>query len=935
MTRYILAALFALSLPYEAGGQEGVILIDKFGGLNDISSPATLPPTACQDCLNVEANLSGTAILKRKGFTREAALIVATGPVTGSFQFVTDAGDSLVIVCHDRYCAKSANGAAFSNFLSTAGGSGNVPTRWSFVTVDGDLYGANDRRDAVFKYDGTTFTSPSEIPAGSLLALTEDRLVVGDTAANPNRLSYSKAGDYSEYTTGILAVDPWTDDLTPSDRSTGLSFCGGMLYRFTRNSTMVCLVDDQYTTQCSNISLSLGIADPNAVVCTPDGVYIRAQDKTYWRSAGGAFEPISRQIRNFTQNQISGSQRSNTQTTQSDWEAGTEVPSSTWDTTTTVGSIFPSSVTLMDTSAADWISGTLTALSTVPASGDLTLGISTFNFINGGFTSANFTNWTKVGTWNLASVTSIVSAELPCNTDATGTRWLAYGAGDADSTQTWRLSLLNSAGTEVKACTVAVTCVTWPADCALNSHTCDGAVTAGLAGDGVGVFSLDTSTFTFTSGKMRLTHNNGNSLTSIVSTRAAQIAIYIKSMEPVTGSWAPLILACGSTNYSLSGAITSRIFDTTYSTPTWGIFQATMTGVVSGETNIAFYTQTSTASDGGGFSAIATTSDTLRITSPASRYIRYRGDFTTSIATKTPSLQELSFPAATTGQFTTQCIQPGSNISSWGVLSCDETTVGAGSITLAVSTNTDCTSISTSAFTNVTNNATVALATAAATNIRFTSLLGSSTDQAVVNACTLYWTEGSVAQPAWGVYDPVGNAIYWTATTTSATQVDRVIKYDRNLDEWFPMDLRATALGFYNNALYFGSSTGGYWNKYGVSGVDSDNGSAINAYWKSKDFAGDPFRETAYKTVSSVFRNQGSGTATVTATLSNAASYAYSVSLSTISTISYIRSNYSLPLASPQTFFNLKFGNNAASQPFEVLGAKIGFFSTPWRVQSP
>jgi len=85
MTRYILAALFALSLPYEAGGQEGVILIDKFGGLNDISSPATLPPTACQDCLNVEANLSGTAILKRKGFTREAALTVATGPVTGSF----------------------------------------------------------------------------------------------------------------------------------------------------------------------------------------------------------------------------------------------------------------------------------------------------------------------------------------------------------------------------------------------------------------------------------------------------------------------------------------------------------------------------------------------------------------------------------------------------------------------------------------------------------------------------------------------------------------------------------------------------------------------------------------------------------------------------------------------------------------------------------
>src|SRR3972149_11566970 len=85
--------------------QEGAILGDRFLGLNDTDSPAVINDGEAQSCLNVESNLEGTALLKRKGFTREAALTVATAPITGSHIFTNDSGNNIVIVCHDRYCS--------------------------------------------------------------------------------------------------------------------------------------------------------------------------------------------------------------------------------------------------------------------------------------------------------------------------------------------------------------------------------------------------------------------------------------------------------------------------------------------------------------------------------------------------------------------------------------------------------------------------------------------------------------------------------------------------------------------------------------------------------------------------------------------------------------------------------------------------------------
>lgn len=954
----MVAAILALLLALPA--MAGTLAIDRFGGLHDADSPATISSGGCQDCINVETNLYGTSLLKRRGFTREASLTISTGPVTGAIEWTCDNGDNIVVVCHDHFCAKSVNGTAFSNFNSTV--SANV-TRWSFVTVDGDLYGANDQRQAVMKYDCTSLTHPSEIPAGSILALTEDRLVVADTSANPNRIAYSKSGDFTEFTAASASEDPFTDDLgAPGERTTGMVYNQGILWRFTRQSITACETGDQYTQRCSVFSPNVGTQDPNSIVVAASGVYFRGTDRAYWGIVGGQLGQVSKRIYNFTRNQLTGAQRSNTQTTQSDWANGTQSPSSSWDTTTLAGSIFPSSVTFIDTSSTNFNAGTLTGLSLTDVVGSVVLSSTT---ARDDFSDGNYTG--GLMTWTVSQGGFSASSGKLLATGDNGNDALYNQITNTDvkaSSGSWQFTFAINNNATLKFCdetTGANDCfdfrfsrkdasnyysfvISEISDTSLAkniylkktasaSTTVLAATTVDIDGNGVAVtFNIirnaDGSTFLYADSVFKSSFTD----TAITSP---------------TGMEAQFAGTSDSANYQLlfddfnfyayqsPGQLVSQSFDTTRTAPILGTFNSTFTRVngLAADGNIAFYTQTS--ANGTDWNTVATTSDTLRPTSVAQRYVRYRADFTTAISTKTPQLDAVSLIAATTGQFKTQCIEPGSGISTWGVISCDQTTAGAGSITIAMSTGSTCANALNAVYYDQTNNATVTNGVGAATHIRFTSLLGSATDQAQVNACTLYWNEGTVAQPVWGAFDSVNNAIYWTATTTSATQGNRVIKYDLNLDEFFPFDLQATALLYRTSGLYFGSSNGGYWNKYGAAGQNSDNGSSINAYWKSKDFGGDdPFVEKDWQKISLVAKNNVTGNFTVNWADSFAKTGSYTVSLATSTSITYVRSSHSMQKRSPSNFLNVQIGNNSQT-PFEVLGLRVDFAGQPWRVNNP
>lgn len=927
-----LALLLSPVFAQEAGNVE----VGCFHGANDTDSPATLGPCAAQDALNVEANLDGTAIKKRLGYTREASLTYTTSPVNGSFRFTCDNGDAVSVVCHDRVCSKSVNGAAFSNFVTTAPAS---IKRWSFVSVNGDLYGANDQRSAVFKWDCTSLSHPPGIPAGSLLELSEDRLIVADTSANPNRIHYSKSGDFTNFTTGLESVDAYTDDLgAPGERTTGLKYHEGNLYRWSQRSITACELGDQYTSRCAILSNVLGTADPAAIVSSPSGLYFKSQDGSFWRF--GDRDPISRKISTLVKSQPQGSGQNNTQTTQSDWEAGTQSPPGSWDTETTAGSVFPSSVTLVETSSVQFAAGTLTDTTLGLWTHSITLDLSTTaTKLWDDFQDDDVTNnppWTVEGSWTVATyqgskrvkVTSCPSDVCSMTTPSTATygQWAvdftpanATFAGDTNTfyyyfiagySDEWSIRVIADAGAGAG---------NWFLKLYKNS-TSVASYQFAQAADSTKTFKITrTSTGTVNvhiDSTLAISTNTSGTYTSSVIRLSLRVDNYYLDNVSIP-------------KYKASGTFESQVMNTGFAAPIGGTLSVS-SSIPTG-TTLTYQVRSATSSSGD-WDAYATFTQGQRI-SANRQYWQEKITFATTVDTSTPRVDDYSLPAATTGQFTAQCIQPGSAISSWGIISCDQTTSGNGSISIAITTGTDCTTISTGVYTTQTNNTNVSIAVGAAAKIRFTSLLTSATEQAQVNSCTLYWTNGVAVPPSWGMYNPITNAIYWAITTGNETANNRVLKYDLNLGgEWFPFDLPASAMSLIDNRHYFGSSTGGYWNKYGETGQTTDNGSAINAYWKSRDFSGGkPFQEKKWDRLSILARNQGSGSLTAVWANSNNVSDSYSISLST-SGSNYIRSNYNLPLMSPSSFMNVQVGNNAASQPFEVLGIRLDFTAQPWRV---
>lgn len=954
-------ALFLAS--FAMAQEQGAYNSACFRGIVDADSPAVLSPCDAQDALNVESNLTGTAILKRKGYQVVSSLTVATGPVTGSHSFIDASGNRQDIVCHDRYCAKSTNGNAFSNFLSTAGGTGAVPTWWSWVDSGGVAYGANSRRDPILSYNGTILSYPAGMPLGAVLEMTQDRMVIGDIQSQPNRVHYSSAGAVTQFTTGVNGEDSYFDDVGSSgDRVRCLKYSNGLLYIFKSASITGCELGDQYTTRCAVMSTNLGATDCGSVVAVGSSIYFRAQDKNYWGISGNTLNQISSKIPNLVKSQSGGSsggEQSNTQTSQSDWQAGTQGPSGSWNTTVSNGSILPSSATLNHNTSALLGAGTLVNIDTTTASTAVRLSSNTLgdNFSDGNYTSGPV--WTVIsGAFTAASnrltATSegLGSIDTP-STISTGSFTFDHYFTDTIADAPGRCSQNVNEGSYRTCFLIKFVKNTGGDYYALRMHEPNGTydktlqliknVSASetvLAQSVLSGYAWNTNNNWLvvigTSGQIQ-SYLNGvfvSSATDTAVSGSVKFEADLSYSAPSARVTANSIDNLSLYQYRNPGSIVSAAFDTAFLSPTYGQFTSTFSvgGGNNSEGQVVFYTQTS--NDGNTWDTKVASSDTLRVLSAAKRYVRYEADIATYISTKTPTISAIALNAASTGYFYTQCIQPNSSISGWGTLSCAETKTGAGSLVYYATSAATCASLPATDpstwQTTLTNNATVTIATNTAVAVGFRSLLGSATDQAQVDSCILNWNEGAATQQAWGVYDSIKNAVYWTTTINNATSANRLLKYDRNLEAWYPFSIAAQAPRVINNSLYFGGSSAGTWNLYG--GVDADAGSAINAYWKSKDIGSDaPFQEKSFDRLSILSRNNGTGDMTATYTYSNAETGNYTISLSTGLGIVYARSNFNLPITSPQVFVNVQVGNNS-STPFEVLGMGLTWSILPWAV---
>lgn len=212
------------------------------------------------------------------------------------------------------------------------------------------------------------------------------------------------------------------------------------------------------------------------------------------------------------------------------------------------------------------------------------------------------------------------------------------------------------------------------------------------------------------------------------------------------------------------------------------------------------------------------------------------------------------------------------------------------------------------------------------------SLTDASNLNTVLQDVTQNWFEGNATDKAYATY--FNDRIWWSVAVATGTSSynNRVLIYDLLNPGWLVYDIPINGFFLKNLSMYFGSSITGNIYKYGTS--DNDNGTAINAYWKSKDFIGsDPFKNEEMRNLSIYGLAVINSTITVTYTVNEANSTSYFIPTYR-SGAYFFNSNRNLPLGIVSNSFNVKIGNNAADQPFEIIAERVGLNPKPWNPTS-
>lgn len=202
-----------------------------------------------------------------------------------------------------------------------------------------------------------------------------------------------------------------------------------------------------------------------------------------------------------------------------------------------------------------------------------------------------------------------------------------------------------------------------------------------------------------------------------------------------------------------------------------------------------------------------------------------------------------------------------------------------------------------------------------------------STETPILNNFTQNWFEGQASDKAYATY--FDDKIWFEVTAgTGSTTNNKTLVYDMLNQTWVLYDLAMNGFLVRQNKLYLGSASNGYIYKFGD--VDNDNGNAINAYWKSKDFFGNsPFSVQELANISIVAKEVDTSSMTVTYSINGSSDVAYVVPLYQANSI-FMNKNKNIQAGTIAGDFNVKFGNDAADQPFEVYGVQVGIRPKTW-----
>lgn len=900
--RFLLPLLLAGNL---YAGQ--ISIAPPYHGINDTDPSVTLADGEAQDLLNVEVSKDGNSIVKRSGYSLLDTMAVAptTAPIHGSIMFRNSSGDNIEVYANDVAVYKSANSGAYTQFITTA----TVGAKWSFCAGSGIVYAFNDKHDEPFSYNGTTVVYYPGMPKASLCAMTPTRMILAGTTDYPNRLYFSGEGDYTNFTLDTDPEDPSFDDVGMSgDKITGLWANASEWLIWKTNSMISYQGTNQYDLVASVISNKVGLSDPQARVEHGGVIYFRGTDAKIWAYSGGMLVDTTEKLETFTRLSFPNGVGSKQYSSKVDFDGGTYYQV-TSDITNNV--IEPSTHGVTDTLDADFNAGTVDPALDVADDMVSLVSLSTSvsyagYFVNIGAESNNATtNWTETYSfwshWNTTPLSGLSASygsyyfnvEAQWTNGDTGTYYNKFYIKKVSDDSIVYSNLLN--GYDVAPSWKSTTTIIDMSGYDDVQYYIEESCYPG----GGAIMRSDP----FTKGTITLTA----SVKLSVVPQSKYCAFDIEEISPA-----------GS-----SGTFISQIFNIPSTGTAYG--QLLNTSSVTTGSTIDFYIRTSSSSSGNFSTWETLTGDLTYTTTGHAQQYRFDLIATTNTLT-TPSVSEVTLKTRATGYWESpETLSPAT---SWGVFLANETSDGSPHWTYQMKSSTYVGGTDIASYGAVTSGAVISISTGTYVKVKATNSFTDSSGTVKLNDLTYNYSFVYVKMAS--AFEYLGD-IYFAVPYLGSVTNNRVMKYDISAGGWTIFDIPMNAPLISGNNVHFGSPTDGKIYTYPSGG--NDNGAAINAYWKSKDYMGDNVYVTRTFDKLSLFMDSDySSDVDATYSIEPSTSITYNIALTQTDGSLYIRNNRQLPAGTSGSIFNLKLANNAADKPFRFFGSVIDYTDDSWAV---
>lgn len=858
-----------------------------------------MAPEEAQDLLNINITPGGRSVYKREGYGLHKTLSISTAAVHGAHYFQDTSGSDIQLWASDRWINATVNGAS--------------PVQVATITVNatmqctdsvGFAYCLTSSRDAAVRTSGTTGTTSfqSTIPFGTMVTNSPDRLLVAGVANNESTLYFSAANTFTNFTIGINSGDPFTEPiLSPGSRITHVKYACGKYLWWKDGSFGYSIGSDQYNLEDVIISPTIGTLD-NSSDEYNGHVYFRGQDNHIYDYDCANVTRLSRSITPT----IAGSNRrksnSWTQTSLSDFNGGSVVPSLYLSTASVSGDVTTSTFGVIETSSTPWNLGTKNNTTVNPSS----ITLSTNN--SGNVADYDFENSTP--TAFSSSWVSNNPSRVATYTGFVGTNCGSMPAKSGATVSIFIEPAVPSIQAEILSADESTTLATASIPYAANS--CTWVSRSVLAGAFIGRrVKL----------RFRDTVTGDQFMMSNTFVLGGDIAYWTSSDSTSAGAGKDVLIdliTAGSSTIT-SGAFTSQTFDTSFTSSTVQL-QTTWTANTSTPTFAVQHTSSTNTPI-----QWATLTTSTGTNSVANRYVRYVS--TISIGSGDNALTAITnatLVARSSGSYYS-AVNNASALTSWATFGAND----GGNIAYftRASTNSFTVLSSTPAWIAQSKNATVTASTGTFMQMRGDFTVSAATQNTSLNDFTFNWFEGTSADKAYIKY---WNDYVWVSVSSGTSGLNnRVLRWDLLNETWLMDDIASNGFLVDNNTLYFGSPSVGKVYKYG-SGLTTDDSGPITARWKSKDFMGqDPFVQSNYTQTDFVVK-QASGTIlAVTYTLDASSSTSYNLNLYDNGR-AIIRKGTNLS-SKNGTFYNIQFGDSSSNARWEVLGVRTLYTPLAWR----